>query len=470
MSTLADIVGGHLTDANLRNEPVRHVTIHSEYIMQGSVFFALQGAQVDGHDFVHQALNNGAVGAVVARGRATYDLEAPIIQVDEPLEALQQLARWWRSQLAATVVAVVGSSGKTVTKDALVHILGYEKSVFGSPGSFNSRIGVPLALLDCPGDSEIAVIEAAATEPGEMELLRDIIRPDHVVFTNLGTRHASNFQSPEVHVRELLTIANILGNGWLLVGDQQSTVRVIANTLFSDSLRYRGDLTCVPGFTVMANTPTSTLVRIRFPDGTEDRAVIQTPFDEILFDVELALAASWLLGIKYVTAVQAMNDYLPTATRMEVWQSPKGWTVVRDVATTDAVSLGQALRVSRRLTTPKARFSVVLADALKSCGDDSVQTLGRTIGSVAVDSLFILECDIHRGIAEIASKLAPEMKVLSFISLEAMRPALLKYLDRDDVVLIESPRERSLAEVTSAMIEPRRLPVSLLMKPRSKAM
>src|SRR5690349_17798113 len=144
MNTLERIVGGHRPGRDSGNNLVKNVTIHSAHIMQESVFFALHGMQADGHDFVSQAFRNGAVGAVVARGRAAaYDQAAPVIEVDDPLVALQQLARWWRSQLSATVVAVIGSSGKTVTKDALVHILAHDRKAFGSPGSFNSKIGVP---------------------------------------------------------------------------------------------------------------------------------------------------------------------------------------------------------------------------------------------------------------------------------------------------------------------------------------
>jgi alanine racemase len=455
LNALEHIVGGHRVGPDPGSNVVKNVTIHSAHIMQGSVFFALKGLQADGHDFVDQALRNGAVAAVVARGRtAARDQPGPIIEVDDPLTALQQLARWWRSQLSATVVAVIGSSGKTVTKDALVHILAHDRKAFGSPGSFNSKIGVPLALLDCPADRDIAVIEAAATEPGEMALLRDIIRPDHVVFTNLDARHASNFANPEAHIRELLAMADDLGGGWLLVGDQQPVVQATTKALAGGYARYLRDLMSVPVFSVAGSGPASTFVEILFPDGAGAPTSIQTPFEEILSDVELAVAASWLLGVKSDTALQAMSDYLPTATRMEVWQSPGGWTVVRDVATSDAVSLSVALRVSRRLVGSQARFSVVLADALKLCPGDSAQALARAIAAAAVDTLYTLDSAAHRAIRDTIAEVAPEIRVLSFASLEEMRPLLLTDLSRDDIVLIESPRERSLAEVTSTLMEP----------------
>ncbi len=454
IADLADILGGSVTGWTPQADLVRHVTIHSKHIMQGSVFFALPGTRTDGHKFVGDALANGAVGVVLPENQGqAHDYGGPVIQVPDPLEALQELAKWWRNQLSATVVAVVGSSGKTVTKDALVQILGADRRVFGTPGSFNSKVGVPLALLDCPADCDVAILEAAVTEPGEMSLLRDIIRPDHVVFTNLGTRHASSFPGPEAQARELMSITGDGPHGWLVVGDPQPVVRSVAGGLATRSY-CRGDATVIPAFTILESDPRSTLVRVSFPGTADGHVVIQTPFEEILMDIEVALAASWLLGVEPGTALQALSDYVPTETRMEVWQSPEGWTVVRDVATTDAVTLGTALQVSRRLARQSSRFSVVLSDPLGSCKTESVHALGRTLGSSKVDSLWALECASHRGIGETLSAMGSDVEVRYFASLEAMRPVLRDNLGNDDIVLIESPRERSLADVTSTLIEP----------------
>ncbi len=454
ITDLAGIVGGRVTGWTPQADLVRHVTIHSKHIMQGSVFFALPGARADGHQFARDALANGAVGVVLAENQGRgQDYGGPVIVVPDPLEALQQLAQWWRAQLPATVVAVVGSSGKTVTKDALVQILSADRRVFGTPGSFNSKVGVPLALLDCPADCDVAVLEAAATEPGEMSLLRDIIRPDHVVFTNLGSRHASSFAGPEAQARELMSIAGDGPHGWLVVGDPQPVARRAAEGLAARGY-YRGDATAIPAFTILESDPRSTLVRVSFPGGTDGHVVIQTPFEEILMDVEVALAASWLLGVEPGTALQALTDYVPTETRMEVWQSPEGWTVVRDVATTDAVTLGTALQVSRRLARRSSRFSVVLSDALGSCKTESVHALGRTLGNSKVDSVWALDCATHRGIGETLSAMGSDVEVRYFASLDSMRPALRDNLRSDDIVLIESPRERRLADVTSTLIEP----------------
>ena len=168
-------------------------------------------------------------------------------------------------------------------------------------------------------------------------------------------------------------------------------VRSVAKDLVTRSY-HRGDATAIPAFTILESDPRSTLARVSFPGSADGHIAIQTPFEEVLMDVEVALAASWLLGVEPGTALQALTDYVPTETRMEVWQSPEGWTVVRDVATTDAVTLGTALQVSRRLARRSSRFSVVLSDPLEACKTESVHALGRTLGSSKVDSIWALEC------------------------------------------------------------------------------
>jgi alanine racemase/UDP-N-acetylmuramoyl-tripeptide--D-alanyl-D-alanine ligase len=449
---LADIVGGRLAGDSPQRELVQHVTINSEHIRRGSIFFALPGAHADGHDFVSHAISNGALAAVVGCGRGGGEAN-PVIEVEDPLVALQELAKWWRSRLRATVVAIVGSSGKTVTKDALVHLLGTTKRAYGSPGSFNSQIGVPLSLIECPADCDVAIIEAAATEPGEMAVLEDIVRPDHVIFTNLGARHGSNFPSTEAHSGEILSMAARVGEGWILLGDAQPAVKAAAGELAGRCV-YLDDADRLPAFSVVQGDLNSTLVQVSYPDGVREPVAVKTPFQEILSDVELAISASWLLGLGSSMALAAMKDYEPTATRMEVWQSPGGWKVVRDVATADAATLGVALRVTREITRPEGRFSVILADGLDPGEADAVEALGITLAGSRADSLWILEAGANRAIGDTARALSPDLEIRYFPDLKIMRRELLKYLSRDDAVLIESPREQSLADMAKDLMEP----------------
>lgn len=278
---------------------VGSVAIHSDRLQADSLFFALQG-DTDGHRFVGRALANGAIAAVVAADRlAELPRDAgPLIAVADPLAALQEMAAWWRSKLTATTfVAVIGNNGKTLTKDALVGLLAGHRTTYGSPGSYNSQLGVALSVLQCPADVPVAVIEAAATEPGEMARLARMVAPHAVVFTNLGSRSVQSFGSREAHARELLTMAaGLPAEGWLLVGEADPAVRHLAERITRARVLPAGDA-ALPRLERLRHVERSSLVRATLPDGAEQELLVATPSPEVLSDLELAMGAATLLGM-----------------------------------------------------------------------------------------------------------------------------------------------------------------------------
>lgn len=180
----------------------------------GSLFVALRGEHVDGHDYVQAAFANGAVTALVERpldGIAALDLRggqqpaagfAPVtplcIVVDDGLLALQQAARFWRRKLSGLrVVGITGSVGKTTTKELTADVLGQRYRTFKSAGNYNNEIGLPLSVLSITPDTERAVLEMGFYVIGEIALLADIAVPEIGVVTNIGTVHASRAGSQE---------------------------------------------------------------------------------------------------------------------------------------------------------------------------------------------------------------------------------------------------------------------------------
>ncbi len=162
-----------------RPSEVLGVAIDSRRVRAGDLFFALPGERTDGHRFVAHALAAGAAAAVVSA--AWYDAaeaeRGPLLVVDDPLAALQALAAWYRRAHIRRVVAVTGSNGKTVVKDALTALMAGHCALAASPGSHNSQVGVPLSVLGAPPGTELGVFEAGVSAPGEMARLEAILRP-----------------------------------------------------------------------------------------------------------------------------------------------------------------------------------------------------------------------------------------------------------------------------------------------------
>jgi UDP-N-acetylmuramoyl-tripeptide--D-alanyl-D-alanine ligase len=185
----------------LRTISIGGVSTDSRTVAASDLFFAIPGPRFDGHEFVVDALRQGAVAVVVARPRAARVAEllrkaelplpraAVVLEVEDTVAALGRLAAYHRQQLAADVIAVVGSNGKTTTKAMIHHILSGRLRGRCSPKSFNNNIGVPLTLLSAEHGDEYLVVEVGTNAPGEIDALGALVKPDMTVITGIGEEH-----------------------------------------------------------------------------------------------------------------------------------------------------------------------------------------------------------------------------------------------------------------------------------------
>jgi len=175
----------------------RHPRISTDTrrIEPGSVFFALHGATFDGNRFAADALSKGAAYAVVDDPAAVSGDRT--VLVGDTLEALQELAREYRRELAIPILAISGSNGKTTTKELVSRVLAERFEVYATHGNLNNHIGVPLTLLAMTRDTEFGVVEMGASACGEIALLASIAEPNYGILTNIGLAHLEGFGGPE---------------------------------------------------------------------------------------------------------------------------------------------------------------------------------------------------------------------------------------------------------------------------------
>ncbi|HEY0223481.1 MAG TPA: UDP-N-acetylmuramoylalanyl-D-glutamyl-2,6-diaminopimelate--D-alanyl-D-alanine ligase [Pseudolabrys sp.] len=170
------------------------ISIDSRSVAKGEAFFAIQGDNRDGHDFVEAALKAGAGVAVVARTKG-FPADAPLLVVADVLDALRDLARASRARSHARVIGVTGSVGKTGTKEALRLALGADGETFASAASYNNHWGVPLSLARCPATAKYAVFEIGMNHAGEITPLTKLVRPHVAIVTTIEPVHLEYFGS-----------------------------------------------------------------------------------------------------------------------------------------------------------------------------------------------------------------------------------------------------------------------------------
>ena len=191
--TIAEIL--QATQGNLiRGNPNRVITqisTDSRTIKKGDLFVALVGEKFDGHNFLERVCQQGAIGAVVSKPVTDISqLSSPIIvQVNDTLVALGDIANCHRRKFDLPIIAITGSNGKTTTKDITTSVLAQRFSVFKSEKSYNNQIGIPSRLMQLSDADEIAVLEIGTSWPGEIERLSQITAPTVGVITNIGPAH-----------------------------------------------------------------------------------------------------------------------------------------------------------------------------------------------------------------------------------------------------------------------------------------
>ena len=171
------------------------ITTDTRKISKGQIYVALRGAHFDGNHFAKQAIESGAMLAVV--DDESLPNEYPYFKVENCLKALQQLAAHHRSTLNVPVLAIGGSNGKTTSKELIASVLSTKYHTFSTPGNYNNHIGVPLSILMIPDDIELIVLELGANHPGEIAELCQIAKPTHGYITNVGLDHLEGFGSAD---------------------------------------------------------------------------------------------------------------------------------------------------------------------------------------------------------------------------------------------------------------------------------
>ncbi|HEY5368633.1 MAG TPA: UDP-N-acetylmuramoyl-tripeptide--D-alanyl-D-alanine ligase [Hanamia sp.] len=182
---------------NIYNVFIKYHSIQTDTrkLQKGDLFFALKGPNFNGNLFARQALDDGAA-YVVADEKLSFSDER-VIQVDDALQTLQQLAKFHREQFNIPFIAITGSNGKTTTKELVHEVLASQYKTYTTKGNLNNHIGVPLTILKIKADAEMAVIEMGANHLKEIEGYCQYAQPTHGLITNIGKAHLEGFGGAE---------------------------------------------------------------------------------------------------------------------------------------------------------------------------------------------------------------------------------------------------------------------------------
>ncbi|SFQ26023.1 UDP-N-acetylmuramoyl-tripeptide--D-alanyl-D-alanine ligase [Lachnospiraceae bacterium XBB1006] len=206
--------GSYVGPSEKLRETITGVVKDNRQVKKGDLFVPFRGANVDAHRFIPAAYEAGA-SMVLSEERL--EGEMPYIQVNSCFQALKDIAAYYRKQLSCKIVGVIGSVGKTSTKEMLAAVLGTKYNVQKTAGNLNNEIGLPLTILSIEEEHEIGIVEMGISDFGEMTRLSEIARPDMVVMTNIGDCHLEMLHDRDGVLKAKTEVLSYIPEGGLLV-------------------------------------------------------------------------------------------------------------------------------------------------------------------------------------------------------------------------------------------------------------
>ena len=453
----AALVGGEVTPRHA-GAWIADISVDSRQIASETLFVALKGEHQDGHAFVTHALRNGAAAALVTRNTVTalqqsadFAPSDPLILVDDPLSALCRFAAWCRDQFQGRVIAITGSNGKTIVKDALHRIVSSVYSCSASPGSFNSRLGVALSLIRARTDAPFHVQEAGISQIGDMAALEQMIRPDFGIVTNIGEAHVATMGSRANIAHEKTKLfQRISETGWMLMPSGEPLLENAIQSLRCPIFRCGDPSSPLPRILEQTPIAEGTLLHIGFSDATGMTLPVSTPSQEIIFDIQLAICAAWLLHIPSVAIGSALRHYAPVLTRRQTWKTPNGVTVINDAYTSEPLSLQSALRELASVGASGRRFFVF--GGLET-HTHSTNQVGKLAAQAGINFLLLVGDKHLSATGEAFQHAAPEQTLRHYKELEAVRRFLLSNLRSGDALLVNATGGASIDRLALTLLE-----------------
>jgi UDP-N-acetylmuramoyl-tripeptide--D-alanyl-D-alanine ligase len=395
------------------------VTIDSRDVRPGDLFVGLPGTRVDGGRFAADALAAGAWGVLVAPEHAVHAAPGFVIAADDPLAALQALARSWRRALGASVVGITGSTGKTSTKDLLAAMLAQDRRVAATEQNLNTEIGLPLTILAAPAGTEALVLEMAMRGPGQIAELAAIAEPDVGVIVNVGPVHLELLGSLEAIAAakaELLADLRPGATAVLPAGER------LLDAHLRDDLRV---VTFGPGGDVA------------------ELGAVELPFSSahMRSNALAALAAARALGAQ----PQGMLDVALSALRGQRIELPGPVLVIDDCYNANPMSMRAAL--DDLAASASGRRVAVLGDMLELGPDEG--RFHAEIGAYAAQS----GVDVLVAVGPLAARIAEEFGGERHAVADAARAAALtgELLLPGDTVLVKGSRGVGLEVVARSL-------------------
>lgn len=449
---------GSPADLPIQNAPkvFSDVASDSRKVKAGTLFVALKGERVDGHDFIEGAIKAGASGIIVDRH---IDLDSSLLakvacfQVADTLKAYRELAKAWRKRFRIPVVAVAGSVGKTTTKELLAAIVSAKfKNTLKTEGSQNGFVGIPMTLLGLRPSHEVAIIEVGIDEPLAMALHIDTVSPTHAIVTAIGPEHMEKLKTIETVASEELKALSLTARrgGSVALNLDDSHIAPTENS-FADSQCVKYSLSSSRPNGIKGSFSKDRLTTTGLID---DSFLTPLPGEHNARNLLGAISIAQLLGMNGDEIKRGLERFSGADGRSKIMKTSRGTEVICDYynANPSSVSAAIDLLSDRKRPNQTARSIACLADMLELGQQEEAfhRGLADAIISRSIDAVFLFG-DRMRWLEDELKKRSFRGQVTHFKKKEDMATTLKPQLTADDLVLIKGSRGMKMEEIWASL-------------------
>ncbi len=432
----------------VNNVTANGVVIDSRQVEEGYIFIAIRGERVDGHSFINQVFDKGAL-AVICEEKPE-GIDKPYILVKSSTEALKSMAAYYRRNLDVKLIGITGSVGKTSTKEFIAAVLSEKYNVLKTEGNFNNEIGLPLTILKIREEHEVAVIEMGISHFGDMKPLGEIAEPDICVITNIGYCHLEYLIDRDGVLKEKTDMFNYakMNAEYVLNGDDDKLATIS---------EVRGK---EPVFISLEDTNKPIHVKSISKSGIEgsicnvavyDNTVelnIPLPGKHMISNALVACAVGELCGVNTEQMKQGIAKLKPVGGRVNIIKSDS-YTIIDDCYNANPVSMKASIDVLKYADTRKV---AILGDMFELGADEENlhKGIGEYISSTDIDVLITvgkLSSHIDIGATENGYK----GENIHFNTLDECIDNIQDNLKDNDTVLVKASHGMHLEKIINSL-------------------
>ena len=434
-------------------KPIAAISIDSREIKSGDLFIPIVGERLDGHDFIKDSLDKGAVGALLNKEKDILPgySDRLFIRVNDTRVALGNIASAYKRKFKINTLGVTGSNGKTTSKEMIASVLATEFKVHKSSGNLNTEIGLPLSILGLTRSHQISILEMGMNQKGDIARLCRIARPNMGIITNIG----------EAHIGPLGSRRNIAEAKWELAHSLPKKGVLFLNADDPYLWEYRKKAECRvitfgvinPKADIRASRPEQLDTSIRFELKDKDLEVrISAVGINNVYNALAAVAVGEVLGLDYETIRIGLQSFRALAKRMEISMVGQV-TIANDSYNANPTSVKASLHW---LASSSGRRKIALLGDMLELGDQSSpyhQEVGRETAMKGIDILAAVGDHAHEVERGATAQGMEKERIFTFRQKSQLVGWLANILKDGDVLLVKGSRGMELESVVSELKE-----------------